>query len=279
MSQNPTSFGAMKMKRLFLKRTRLHKIFARLPRFLTDNRFPGVPGSVHTLDLMLAPVTQAGLDHYLSVGASALANIEETLTACNRTFADVRTCLDLPCGHGRVLRWLQGRIRPEGISACEIDREAADFCHQEFGVKALYSSDDPRQITFPDTYDLIWVGSLFSHLGSEKSFALFERFVEILNPGGVMVFTTQGESCFTNPGVGGYSKRFPAIEGQLRESYARDGYCHTPYQPGGYYGMAIYSEDYLKRTMAERFPGRVRLARFAARGWDHHQDVWSYQKT
>lgn len=279
MTQNYTSFGAMKLKRLFLKRTRLHKICPRLPRFLTINRFPGVIGAIDTLDLMLAPVSQEGLDHYLSVGLSALTNIEATFAACNLTWADIHTCLDLPCGHGRVLRWLRGKMDPAGISACEIDRQAADFCHEEFGAKALYSNDDPKKMSFPDRYDLIWVGSLFSHLASGPSFDLFARFVETLNPGGLMVFTTQGESCFTHPGLAGYGKRFPAIEGQLRESYARDGWCHTPYKPGGYYGMAIYSEDYIKKTMAGRFPGQVRLARFAARGWDNHQDVWSYQKT
>jgi len=279
MTPSYTSFGAMKLKRLFLKRTRLHRLCPRLPRFLTNNRFPGVIGSIHTLDLMLAPVSQEGLDHYLSVGQSAMNNVEATLAACRLGWADIHTCLDLPCGHGRVLRWLQSKLDPAGISACEIDRQAADFCAAEFGVKALYSSDDPRQIKFPNRYDLIWLGSLFSHLGPDTSFALFARFVDALNPGGLMVFTTQGESCFVNPGLAGYSKRFPAIEAQLRESYARYGYCHTPYKPGGYYGMAIYSEDYIKNTMAERFPGQVRLARFAARGWDNHQDVWSFQKT
>jgi SAM-dependent methyltransferase len=279
MTQSTTSFGAMKAKRLFLKRTRLHKVFRRLPRCLTVNRFPGVDAPIHTLDLMFAPVTQAGLDHYLSVGKSAVTNIEETLAACGRSFADIKTCLDLPCGHGRVLRWLRQKIDPAGISACEIDRQASDFCHEELGAKALYSSDDPKLISFPDRYDLIWVGSLFSHLDSDKSFALFGRFADVLNPGGIMVFTTQGESCFTNPGLRGYGKQFPLIEDRLRAEFARDGWCHTPYRPGGYYGMAIYSEAYLKRTMAERFPGQLRLVRHAARGWDNHQDVWSYQKT
>jgi SAM-dependent methyltransferase len=278
MPNTPTSFGAMKAKRLFLKRTRLHK-FCPLPRFLTLNRFPGVRGAIHTLDLMFSPVSQVGLDHYLSVGRSAMANIDATLAACGRSYADIRTVLDLPCGHGRVLRWLSEKVDPAGISACEIDTMAADFCHEEFGATALYSNDDPRLLAFPRRYDLIWVGSLFSHLDSNKSFGLFEKFVPALNPGGLMVFTTQGESCFTDPGLAGYGKQFPLIEHQLRTDFALNGHCHTPYKPGGYYGMAIYSEAYLKAEMADRFPGQVKLVRHAARGWDNHQDVWSYQKT
>ncbi len=278
MPNATTRFGAMKAKRLFLKRTRLYK-FLPLPRFLTVNRFPGVKGAIHTLDLMFSPVSQEGLDHYLSVGRSAMANIDATLAACGRTYADIRTCLDLPCGHGRVLRWLGEKVSPAGISACEIDRLAADFCHDEFGATALYSNDDPRRLVFPQPFDLIWVGSLFSHLDANKSFELFEKFVPALNPGGLLVFTTQGESCFTNPGLAGYGKRFPEIEAELRSEFALNGHCHSPYKPGGYYGMAIYSEAFLKSEMADRFPGQVKLVRYAPRGWDNHQDVWSYQKT
>jgi SAM-dependent methyltransferase len=279
MTQPHTSFGAMKAKRHFLKRTRLHKVLSRLPRWLAVNHLPGVDGPVHTLDLMFAPVSREGLEHYLGVGRSALSNIEASLAQCGRDFSDIRSCLDLPCGHGRVLRWLRQKVPAGCITACEIDRQASDFCRDELGAKALYSSDDPRLIAFPGRYDLIWVGSLFSHLDSPKSFALFERFVEILNPGGLLVFTTQGESCFTSPGLRGYGKGFPLIEDELRAHFAREGWCHAAYRPGTYYGMAIYSEAYLRRAMEEHFPGRMRLVRHAARGWDNHQDVWSYQRT
>jgi trans-aconitate methyltransferase len=44
---------------------------------------------------------------YFSVGRSALGCINVSLMAADLEPESVRTILDLPCGHGRVLRYLR----------------------------------------------------------------------------------------------------------------------------------------------------------------------------
>ena len=60
--------------------------------------------------------------------------------------ADVKRILDLPCGHGRVLRYLSAAFPEAEITACDIMREGVDFCASTFGAIPVYSQDDPQQI-------------------------------------------------------------------------------------------------------------------------------------
>ncbi len=261
------------MKRLCPRRFRRH-----LPRLVTTNAAPGLPGGIHALDSMLTQTSPAGLDAYVAAGQSAMDNCAASLAAMQRSFADIKTCLDLPCGHGRVLRWLQTRIDPAGITACDIDREAVDFCRTEFGVKGVYSSDEPGQLVFPDSYDLIWVGSLLTHLDPRRCAALLGKLSSSLRENGVLIFTTHGESCFTYPGLLAYGKRFHATADRLQADFRREGHCYAPYEDTGYYGIALHSENFVKQLMTTGISARMQLVRFQARGWHGHQDVWSYRR-
>ncbi|HWA09265.1 MAG TPA: class I SAM-dependent methyltransferase [Opitutaceae bacterium] len=272
-------FYGMKAKRFLLKRVvpdRLHRF---LPRGLTTHALPGCPDRIATRDEMLRRTSRSALETYLAVGQSALDHCEASLLAGGRTFAEVKTCLDLPCGHGRVLRWLARRIDPAGITACDIDREAVDFCRREFGVKGVDSSDDLSQLIFSDSYDLIWVGSLLTHLDSGRCAALLQKLGSALRAGGVLVFTTHGESCFTRPGLPAYGKRFRALADRMRADFRRHGFCHAPYKETGYYGIALHSEKYVRDLVANHVSAPLRLVRFQVRGWHDHQDVWAYQRS
>jgi SAM-dependent methyltransferase len=278
MPNQDRTFYALKLKRFFLRRICPRRFHRRLPRSITTNALPGSIGRIHTCDTILTRPSLSGLNDYLAVGRSALDNCAATLAAMNRNFSDIRTCLDLPCGHGRILRWLQTRIDPAGITACDIDRAGVDFCREEFGVKGVYSSDDLDQLKFPDSYDLIWVGSLLTHLDPARCTALLRKLSPALRPGGVLVFTTHGESCFTRPGLRAYGKPFRAAADRMKADFQRKGYCYAPYDDTGYYGITLHSEDYIKKHVTTNVSDRLQLVRYQARGWHDHQDVWSFRK-
>ncbi|HEV2774334.1 MAG TPA: class I SAM-dependent methyltransferase, partial [Solirubrobacteraceae bacterium] len=82
--------------------------------------FPAVTGAIHPDDV--------DGTHYARVGRSAIDAIERALGAAGRSFADVESCLDMPCGYGRVLRLLAREVAPERITACDINRQAIRFC-------------------------------------------------------------------------------------------------------------------------------------------------------
>jgi hypothetical protein len=52
----------------------------------------------------------------------------------------------------------------------------------------------------------------------------------------------------------------------------------VPYRRCRSYGITILTGGHVERIMQDVGGTRLRLIRFAERGWDRHQDVWSYQQ-
>src|SRR5688500_1740556 len=78
--------------------------------------------------------------HYYRVGLSAINCIEQALIAAR--INTVKNVLDLPCGHGRVLRFLVHRFPEASFVACDLDRDGVDFCARALGAEAEYSEPD-----------------------------------------------------------------------------------------------------------------------------------------
>ena len=80
----------------------------------------------------LAPGDEMIIDErqYFNVGRSALECIDICLRAAQMGVFDVKRILDLPCGHGRVLRYLRAAFPEAEITACDILRDGVDFAPQ-----------------------------------------------------------------------------------------------------------------------------------------------------
>lgn len=264
------------MNRVFSQGLKLiHRTTGRfLPAGIFARNYPGVPGRIHVDDPMLPVDSPRELRHYVEDAQSAIANIEESLHVVGRTFRDVASCLDLPCGYGRVTRFLCEKVASIHITACDIDPQAIRFCAREFQVKALLSRRDIRAVPFPDRYDLIFVGSLLTHLPEVDCLHTLDALVDVLAPGGVLVFSTQGESCLRH--LEWYGAEFVAAAERFRRDVAHRGVCFVPYRRRKDYGITIHAQRYIEGVMAQRYRGTLRFGRFKERGWDGHQDVWSY---
>jgi len=244
---------------------------------LFTRAYPGISGRVHIHDSMLLNDSPEEIAHYIKVGRSAMSNIEESLALAGLGFQDIGACLDLACGYGRVLRLLRQKIDPARITACDIEAEAVRFCQAEFGVRPLRSQVELRKVTFPHRYDLIWVGSLFTHLEPAAGLDLLRILVDLIKDKGLLIFSTQGATCLDH--IPFYGFMFVEREAQFRKDMAEKGFAYSAYYghtPN--YGIALYRRDYLEQEMTQTFAGRARLARFKERGWDDHQDVWTYQR-
>jgi len=63
--------------------------------------------------------------HYFKVGLSAIRCIDEALAQANLN--KLQTILDLPCGSGRVMRFLRPRFPEAEITACDFNRGRCSF--------------------------------------------------------------------------------------------------------------------------------------------------------
>jgi len=234
-------------------------------------RYTGIPGRIHYDD---AAFYDANSAHYIQTAESAIENIEICLSSIQKNLKNIGSCLDLPCGYGRVLRFLLDHLNGSAaLDACDIEKKAVEFCAREFKVNPILSQQDISLVSFPRKYDLIWMGSLITHLPREAINNTFKSMGKILNKEGVFVFTTHGPTCLTildSYGVGS-PDRF-IVEKSLTES----GYYFIPYAGDKEYGITLTTKEFIVKSIHEATDGRMKLIFYRPEGWDNHQDVFGF---
>lgn len=213
--------------------------------------------------------------HYFKVGLSAIRCIDEALAGT--PFTDVQRILDFPCGSGRVLRFLRQRFPDAEITACELDRGPVEFCVRTFGALPAFSSLNLDEVSLQQSFDLIWCGSLVTHLNECGIAALLRLFERHLETGGLMMFTTHGDFV---------ARRLPTRDfdyGLAEEqidvigtNYPTTGYGFADYPDEKDYGVSLTSPDWIRARIREL--GGLREVCFRERGWDNHQDVFGFVK-
>ena len=214
--------------------------------------------------------------HYFKVGLSAIRCIDEALAQVNST--NVRTILDLPCGSGRVLRFLAQRFPEAEITACEIQRGPVQFCVRTFGARPAYSSVHLDEVALAKKFDLIWCGSLATHFNERDIVALFRLFARHLAPGGLAVFTTHGD--FAAQRVSRREFDYSIPENQIERlvhDYKQAGYGFADYAGQKNWGVSLTSPEWIRARAQEM--GNWREVYFREHGWDDHQDVFGFVKT
>ncbi|MER9763106.1 class I SAM-dependent methyltransferase [Mesorhizobium sp. M0138] len=217
---------------------------------------------LHPNDVMY----NTGPSHYYTVGTTG---VQAVLTALSLSWRQhVLKVLDLPCGHGRVSRHLRLLFPEAELFYCDIDSEGADFCAHTFGGKAIHSKPNLLQVDLPRDLDVIWIGSLFTHLDKKRTEDWLRYLTSHLSEHGVLVSTFHGY----------YSDKHTAFGGgvdheRLRRQFAESGFGYeeyTTYPDIRDYGVSL-SKPSAILDIADGIPG-VR-ASYIERGWANNHDV------
>jgi SAM-dependent methyltransferase len=129
-------------------------------------------------------------DFYFEAGLIVLRYIRLALLSANAT--SPRRILDLPSGYGRILRMLKAAFPEAALTACDIRADAVDFCVQTFGATGVLGKENPDEVELTGPFDLIWCGSLLTHVDKDEWTKFLKLFERILSPGGIVMFTTFG---------------------------------------------------------------------------------------
>jgi len=211
---------------------------------------------------------------YFDVGRSAVEVISVALIASQ--LRAVEKVLDLPCGHGRVLRHLVHLFPGAEFHACDLDKDGVDYCATTFGARPLLSQEELTAIDFGTKYDLIWVGSLFTHTDQNVTKRWAAHLARFLSPQGIVVGTFHGRWCQHVHKVVPYigEERWQ----EILQDYSSLGYGYRDYLSeeshqfiSGSYGVSL-SKPHLTIQNLEDIPG-IRIYLYLERGWADHQDV------
>jgi SAM-dependent methyltransferase len=218
---------------------------------------------------------------YLTAGLSAGRVIRASLEAAGKVISG-GAVLDFPCGYGRVLRVLTEMFPDSRVVGAEIDTEALKFCRRTFSVETYESSPVRRftELCLPRKFDLIWCGSLITHLDNQAALDLLAFFCRHLAAGGVCVFTTHGASVAEEMAEKLRHAHF-TDEGARKavREYHETGYGYTDYaqadaQSSASQGISLTSPPHML-DMA-RSVGSWEPIYYLERGWHDLQDVYGF---
>lgn len=213
---------------------------------------------------------------YFSAGESALRRIVEALQAAGKN--EVPSILDLPSGYGRVLRYLRAFFPQARITACDLNQEAAEFCARTFGATARVSSIDLANLSLGERYDLIWCGSLFTHLDAGRWKELLGFFLRHLEEDGVLVFSTHGrqarEFCRQRHAIYGLSE--PQFARIVAEE-AATGFGYVSYDDAyPHYGISLSSPAWVMALLSGQRD--LLISSFVESGWGSFHDIYGCQR-
>lgn len=226
-------------------------------------------------DEMFSAGSAGNESRYFGVGRSALKRINYSLEAAQISPIAVKRILDLPCGHGRVLRYLKSAFPEAEITACDLLRDGVDFCASTFGAIPVYSNEDPTKISLErNSFDLIWVGSLLTHFDSNQWPDFLNFFRDCLRPGGVMVFTTHGRETYRRIVEDSSYYHLPYWRNTaVVYGYERSGFGYANYSSSNIYGISLCEPAWVCTQLARL--SDIRLVHFSESSWDNHHDVFA----
>lgn len=221
-------------------------------------------------DIMFEPTAQG---HYAEAGAGGLAAISRMFQI--HRAEPPRRILDFGCGHGRVMRWMRAAWPDAEITGADVGEAGVQFCRETFGSKpAVCGIDFQKMGPFPGQ-DLIWAGSVFTHLRESDARLLFRDFIDWLAPGGVAMLSTHGRLVSRNMAWGSIDYTHGLGHDGLLRDYAAGRFAYTAYRETPTYGVSLVPREWWMAEIGDR--ADVRLS-YVEQGWVHHHDIVAVQR-
>jgi SAM-dependent methyltransferase len=207
---------------------------------------------------------------YLWVGASAIRCIRRSMSLLGKQNA--ATILDFGCGHGRVLRMLRAVFCDAKLTACDVLEDGVEFCARAFDATPVRSHVDAAQVAIDQHFDLVWCGSLFTHLDRPRWNGFLRLIESVLEPGGAFVFTVQGRHIADTWRAGPPQPEHPRrTMDRILADYDSAGFGYSDYPGMLNWGDALVTPAWVRGAIANT--ERLELVDHVETAWAAAQDV------
>ena len=229
-----------------------------------------VSQDIHTSDNM----NMSTRERYFEVGRSGISAISKALLC-----SDVKTVnnvLDFACGFGRVCRYLRAAFPDSDFTVSDIWKEAVNYTSSSFNATPHCATSNFSYIKFDRKFDLIWCGSLVTHIPEKSATELLDSFANHLEKDGLIVFTIHGRNMYQRRKSKSMTYNISDDDfKQMENSYVSGKYAFSTYQKktvyGDNYGISITPLGWIYNYLLNR--GQLSLKAYIEKGWDNHQDV------
>jgi SAM-dependent methyltransferase len=198
---------------------------------------------------------------YFTAGRDALRAVRMAMLAAG--LEDVKSVLDFASGGGRALRYFKAAFPKASLTACDILPRQVEFCAKEFGATGVVSTGDPAELELEGPFELIWCGSLLTHVDEEMWAKVLELFSRVSAYGGVIVFTAYGRLVAEMLRAGDNKLNLETEQiGDALRKYDETGFS---FQKTRWDGDTLVSRQWVS-TQLDRFP-ELDLLLYLEHGW------------
>ena len=261
--------GKSNLTRLF----ELHDLYSSYYRSYLDR---GINMTLDPRDFQNRFADEAEKAHYFAIGADAIRVIVGELVRGLRGIPE--TILDFPCGAGRVTRHLRALFPQSRIFACDLYDQHVDFCVNELGAEGIVSKENFDDLDFGLQFDLIFCGSLLTHLPEDLFRPALRLLSRSLSEQGIAIVTLLGrhaEHVQRHKWKYLDDELFAVAEATVPDN----GFGYVDYDHAirsnfirqARYGIALARPHWMLKLVEEDY--QMRVLGFVERGWDDHQDV------
>jgi SAM-dependent methyltransferase len=222
------------------------------------------------------------LQHYFDTGSDAIRLIVNGLV--QGLYPTPKTILDFPSGSGRVTRHLKSFFPDARVVASDLYEFHYKFCGDFLGVETFQSKENFDEIDFGEKFDLIYSGSLLTHMPADFFQAAMRLFSRSLTDTGIAVVTLHGrhvEYSHNNRWAIIEKDRFVKAEAEV----ATDGFGYVNYTDNlmaswftnqGRYGVTLSRPHWTLKQLELDYD--IRIIGYTERAWDNVQDVIVFGK-
>ncbi|NQY38653.1 MAG: class I SAM-dependent methyltransferase [Henriciella sp.] len=198
---------------------------------------------------------------------------------CQRARLKPESILDFGCGHGCVARMLTARYPNAKITGQDVNPDWMNWCRETLKIETRVSEGTIDEVHLPaNSFDVIWAGSVFSHLPERSAVHLLEQFRSALTPRGLCIFSTAGQVMRNGYKPGQVKFLEDSQIQQMVEAYDNDDYAYSDYNNGLYanWGHSLIPHQWMfNQSKRMGFP----LIGFHEAGWGLVQDVYALRKS
>jgi SAM-dependent methyltransferase len=236
-----------------MRRKAIARLLPKMPEVSVQETFTGSSG-----------------DSTLREGFNAYRIFKKSYETLVGPIGSCRAVLDFGCGWGRIIRFFLKDVEREKLSGVDHSEEAVRIC-RETNTWCKFTLIEPYPPTAlpSESFGLIYLYSVFSHLPEEMHWMLLKEFNRLLVPGGMLIATTRARDfvhfCKTLRDDPELDEKPDWLRGSARifldvdaavSAYDNGQYCYDCYGAEGrwsFWGEACISKSYVDKRWPEIF--------------------------